>query len=274
MHITKKKRNDLSWKILNPSGGSTFAALGELKETLEAIPAGRIRKLSVTVTQAVAVGRHYASCFTEDREDIDKAVRRGGFDVEAHDDMAKRAQALWEANVLFLKLKNGKGGATKLARQAREMKVRLKKTAYYLWSEDKKKMKTLSAMKRGNSRFNLANDVFKLYRLFIENMDEVKRRSDITEVDIARVDELGKSLLDAVGPSGDERLRAAKDLRARAGDYLRQGIDNIRAAAGFVFQWDEKHISRYPKLGELRTRNNKRQSKSGAEGSQNLKLVK
>jgi hypothetical protein len=269
-----KKRNDLFLEILNPSGGSNFTALEELKEILEAIPAKRIRKLSVTVPQAAAVARHYARCFAKDREAIARAVRRSGFDVEAHDDMEKRAQALWEADVLLSKMKKEKSGATKLAKQAREMKSRLKKTARYLWGEDKKKMKALSSMKRGNSRFNLANDVFKLYRLFIENMDEATRRSDLAEEDIARVDELSKKLLDAVGPSGGERLRAARNLRARAGEYLLQGIENIGAAAGFVFREDEKRLSRYPRLGELRTRNNKRQSKSGAEGSRNMKLVK
>ncbi len=263
--------------ILTASGGAEIIASGalkELRETLETIPAERVRKLSVTVPQAVAVGRHYARCFAEDKKAMAKGIHRSVFDTKAHDNMARRAEALWEADVLLSKTKKYKSGAPKLAKQTREMKSRLKKTAVYLWSNEKKKMKVLSKMKRGNSYLNLADDIFKLYHLFIENMAEVKRRTDITEAEMARAHDLGARLLDAVGPSSDERLRKARDLRARAGEYLREGIENIRTAAGFRFQGDEKHLSRYPKLGEFRKGNKKKPLKRSAKAAINLKLVR
>ncbi len=112
---------------------------------------------------------------------------------------------------------------------------------------------------------NLADDVFKLYHLFIDNSDEVLKRTDITAKELERAHDLGARLLDAVGPSFDERQRTARGLRARAGEYLREGTENIRAAAGFVFQGNEKKLSVYPKLAETRKRNKKKLKENEAK---------
>jgi hypothetical protein len=65
---------------------------------------------------------------------------------------------------------------------------------------------------------------------------------------------LGNRLLDVIGPSRDEQVKAAQDLRDRVGEFLRQGVEDIRTAAGFIFRDDEKHLFRYPSLGGLRKR--------------------
>ena len=100
----------------SPAEISPSGALKELKEILEAIPAERVRKLSVTVQQAVSVGRHYARCYAEDREAITKVIDRSVFDPEAHDNMAERAEALWEADVLLKNTKKYKNGVPIIAK--------------------------------------------------------------------------------------------------------------------------------------------------------------
>jgi hypothetical protein len=45
-----------------------------------------------------------------------------------------------------------------------------------------------------------------------------------------------------------------KELRLRAGEYLRRGIDDIRAAAAFVFSKDEEKLGRYPVIRRTRRR--------------------
>ncbi len=39
-----------------------------------------------------------------------------------------------------------------------------------------------------------------------------------------------------------------RDLRHRAAEYLRQGIEDVRAAAGYIFRNDDKSRERYPSL--------------------------
>ena len=78
--------------------------------------------------------------------------------------------------------------------------------------------------------------------------------NQITEEEIENAHALGNQLLDAVGPSRDETVKAVQNLRDHAGEYLRRGIEDIRTAAGFIFRNDEKHMSRYPNLGSLRKR--------------------
>ncbi|MCP4604680.1 MAG: hypothetical protein GY847_29860 [Proteobacteria bacterium] len=90
------------------------------------------------------------------------------------------------------------------------------------------------------------------------------RGLSLTEDEIKHAHALGNQLLDAVGPSRDEAVKAAQDLRDRAGEYLRQGIEDIRTAAGFIFRNDETHLSRYPSLGSMRKRR-RTDSQNGSE---------
>jgi len=233
-----------------PSSG----ALKGLMDLVMAIPADRVRKLGVSVPQAVAAGRHYARCYAEDRAAFVQALNPCVFDPASHDNMAKRAEALWEADILLEKTEENNDDVTRISDQARRVKRRLLRTAEYLWGDDRDRMEMVSIAKNGNSYMDLADNIFTLYHLFIENWDEVNSRSDVTEEELNSAHALGNQLLDAIGPSRDEMVKAVQDLRDRAGEYLRQGIDDIGTAAGFIFRNDPKHLSRYPNLGSLRRR--------------------
>ena len=49
-------------------------------------------------------------------------------------------------------------------------------------------------------------------------------------------------------------LSELKELRNRAAEYLRRGIEQIQAAAGFVFQGEKKQLSRYPSISIMKRR--------------------
>ncbi|MCP4605314.1 MAG: hypothetical protein GY847_33145 [Proteobacteria bacterium] len=239
-------------------------ALKDLMEHIETIPSNRVRKLGISVPQAVAAGRHYARCYAEDRAKFVQALNPCVFDPKSYDNLAKRSEALWEADVLLEKTEENNDDASKTADQARKVKHRFLRTAEYLWGDDAEKMEHVANAKSGYSHLDLANNIFTLYHLFIENWDEVTKRSDVTEDEIKHAHALGNQLLDAVGPSRDESVKAAQDLRDRAAEYLRQGIEDIRTAAGFIFRNDEKHLSRYPTLGSMRKRR-RTDSQNGSE---------
>ena len=127
--MPKKVKGDIFSGVLKelaPPGVSQSGALKELKATLEAIPNERVRKLPVTVQQAILVGRHYARVYTQDRETIVKSLNPSFFNPKAHDNMTKRTEALWEADVLLKNTKKHRAGAPELAKHAREIKARLK----------------------------------------------------------------------------------------------------------------------------------------------------
>ena len=176
--------------------------------------------------------------------------------------MTKRAEALWEADVLLEKTEENNDDVTRVADQARSVKRRLLRTAEYLWGDDKDKMEMVSIAKTGYSYMDLADNIFTLYHLFIDNWDEVNSRSDVTEAEMTAAHALGNRLLDAIGPSRDEMVKAVQDLRDRASEYVRRGIDDIRTAAGFIFRNNPKHLSRYPNLGSLRRRRRSDSEKS------------
>ncbi len=92
--------------IMTPAvfpGISSSGALKELMELITAIPDDRVRRLNLSAPQAVAAGRHYARCYTEDRAAFIQSLNPSVFDPVSYDNLVKRAEALWEADVLLKK---------------------------------------------------------------------------------------------------------------------------------------------------------------------------
>jgi hypothetical protein len=240
------------------------SALADLTEPIAAIPLDDVRRLGVSVPQAVAVCRHYARCYAEDRPAFAEALNPCVFDPMSHDNLEARAEALWEADMLLTKILEHDSEAATTAESARTVKKRLLRTAEYLWGDDTQKMEQVSNAKSGYSHMDLADSIFTLYHLFVDNWDEVAKRSDVTQEEIKNARDVGNRLLDAIGPSRDEKIKAAQELREQAGEYARRGIEDIRTAAGFVFRNDEKRLLRYPALGSMRKRS-KADAQNGSE---------
>jgi hypothetical protein len=130
--------------MLTPEAFSS--ALEEVLDVIQAIGPDQIRRLGISVPQAVAVARHYAKCYAEDRAAFVRTLNPCVFDPEDHDNMETRATALWEADVMLGKILENNSDLSKIADEARRAKYRLVRTAEYLWGEDQEKMEDVANM--------------------------------------------------------------------------------------------------------------------------------
>ena len=269
--VQKTNQNPMPEEVIQ--GNADRYALEILTPALMALPDHEVRKVTVLAPHAVAVGRHYARCYAQDRSVFAQGLNPSVWIPQHYDNMELRAKALWEADLALEDAIKEDEIVTDTATKARQMKNKLFRTAQYLWGDDAKKMDKLTHVKSGGSHLDLADDVFTLYHLFMDNIEDAKSRSDVTEVMLKEAADLGDGLLDVIGPSRDERIRAARDLRNRAAEYLFQGIDDIRTAAYFLFRKDPKALDRYPGLyaGRNKRRNNGKNShdSTGEESPQN-----
>ena len=128
--------NPMPEGVVEASAGR--GALDLLTPTLLAIPAHEVRKVTVMAPHAVAVGRHYARCYSEDRSAFAQNLTPHAWIPEDYDNMELRANALWQADRALKEAINGDAIVTEIAARARQERNKLYMTAQYLWCDDAK----------------------------------------------------------------------------------------------------------------------------------------
>jgi hypothetical protein len=88
----------------------------------------------------------------------------------------------------------------------------------------------------------------RLATLFVDHWQEAQNNCNVTEEDVVLASDLGARILELMGATGAGDVCDAKEVRNLAAEYLRRGIEDIAAVAGFVFRNDPESLSRYPKL--------------------------
>ncbi len=76
----------------------------------------------------------------------------------------------------------------------------------------------------------------------------------VTFDDVIKAQALGAAIFKTMSFSEKEVLNVLRDLRDRSGEYLRQGIENIKAGAIYIFRETPEEIGRYPSLFHKRKR--------------------
>jgi hypothetical protein len=190
------------------TAGASSSALEELLDFIQAIGPHQIRKLGISVPQAVSVGRHYAKCYAEDRAAFVRALNPCVFNPASYDNMETRAAALWEADVLLGKAEEDNDDVFKTADEARRAKSRLVRTAEYMWGEDEEKMEAVDNAKVGHSHMDLADAIFTLCHMFMDNLDEVKRRRTDTQDEVEETVDTSASAPENAQPVSDTPVPA------------------------------------------------------------------
>ena len=222
--------------------------LASLKSVLMAIPAAHVRLLKVSATSAVGVGLAYAQAYAEDRPVFAQAFRTAVFDVFAYDNMSDRAKAFWRADILMRQLLNSEDPLRMLMIEAKPLRIKLMKAAIYIWGDDPELGDVIATIRSGATNVNKADDLGSLGTLFTEHWDRAQGKCDVTLEDIAEAERLGARILQATISTPTGAAYDVRNLRHRAAEYLRQGIEDVRAAAGYIFRNDEKSRERYPSL--------------------------
>jgi len=224
------------------------SALAGLRRTLLAIPDSEVRPFRVSVTKAVGMGLSYAQAYAEDRALFQRTFTIEAFDPLRYDDLGDRAKAFWRADIQMRQELDVDGPLSPMIEEAEPLRLKLMKAAIYLWSEDPDLGDVVESIRKGRGRSDHADDLGRLAALLDERWDEVEDKCGVTREDIARAEKLGAGMLELLSPARVEIVDEVRDLRNRAAEHLRRGIEGIHDAASYLFRNDAAKLERYPSL--------------------------
>jgi hypothetical protein len=251
-----------------PPGGfqpdEAQSALMMLWHDLLAIPVSEVRPFKVSATDAVGLGLAYASAYAEDRPRFAGTFDPDAFDPADYDDMADRAMAFWQADIHMRRELNSDGPFRTKVLEAKPLRIKLMKAATYLWGEDPELGDVVAAIRKGQGYRDKADDLGSLAALFTEQWADAEGRCDVTVEDLARAEELGAGILEAMSPGQAQVIGDARVMRLRAAEHLRRGLEDLRDAARYVFRKDRAMMERYPSLFVRR----KKKGSSSAAGAE------
>ncbi|MCP4603862.1 MAG: hypothetical protein GY847_25640 [Proteobacteria bacterium] len=248
-------------------------ALEEIRSELEKIPANEVRKLTASTTQVVGIGLAYAQSYKEDRGLFQGTFIKEAFDVRSYDNMEKRANAFWHLDILKRQTEGSLGPVQSLLEVGVPLRAKLLKGAFYLWEDHAAIGDLLAQIRAGNGHANSADDLGSLATLFHDHWKEAAGRCSITKEEIVEARRVGAAILRAKSPIKTKELDEICDLRYRAGEYLRRGIEDIRAGAYFIHRGNPEALDRYPSIFARikRSRQNEKNGKNDQEIEQTPK---
>jgi hypothetical protein len=240
-------------------------ALKSLHAKLAAIAVGKIQSFRAPVAQVVAnIMRVYRS-FREDSERLTATFKPEAFSPAAYDDLPVRAQALWHADTKLRQLLDPTGISVALVAKAEPLKKKIFRAASYLWGDDPEIGSQIDAIRAGNGYLDLADDLVALSGVFGAHWSFASGKCDITEADLAAARGVASELMtalvgrDASRETAGRDIAQVRDVRDRAATYAREGIDDVRAAAAFIYRrdseaWTERYPSFFQGIGGHRRR--------------------
>ncbi|MDJ0762042.1 MAG: hypothetical protein QNJ97_03560 [Myxococcota bacterium] len=249
-------------------------ALEAIAPFLSKIDDASIRRLPVTPPSLVSYGLYFAELYAEDREVFQDTFQKSVFDVAAFDNMRDRAQAFWHLDILLRRICDQGGRMQTLLAAAGPLRAKLVKAADYLWGDDPDLGEEVAKIRAGNSHLNRADDLGALATLFIDHWDEAETNCNVTEDEVLLAQELGAKMMTALGGVQTKEVSDIRLQRDKAGEYLRQGIEDIRAAACFAFRDDPKALDRYPSIRMAKKKGKpKERAEIGPEGAGQIEVA-
>ncbi len=238
-------------------------ALQNIMPQVLAIPAHEVRRHAASIVFVVALSMRILRAFTEDLERIASLFSLQGFLPKKYEDLIERIKGLWQADVLFRQCVEGKRPGLELMERARWAWHKLIRDAEYVFGKDPDRKQIVADLRSGRGTLNRADDLLSLSVLFSNHWDEIKDRCNVSREDIDEARSLALRIIEIVSPQANvnelEELRAVRD---GAFEYLRRGIDDIRAAAAFAFRDEPSRLKNYPSLFSGK-KNRRRTTKNG-----------
>jgi hypothetical protein len=226
--------------------------LEDMKPTLLAIPEDEIRTSKAGAMKAVQCGFSYSNALVDDKPAFLAELSSKSRVVPILDDIRNRAVAFWIAQILLRRCENELVLPIKqLLLESESLRERLLESLKYLWRKDAIKRALLKDISAGRSRIDKADDLARLNMIFNDHWTNLNGRCDVEKDDVERSRDLSEQLLSALSGPQEIELYEVQDLRNRAYEHLRRGIDDIRHAAKFVFRDQPRRLKRYPLLHSL-----------------------
>ncbi len=225
-------------------------ALERIEEDIRTIPLAEIHHRHISASGLVGIGLYYAGRFKLDRDRFHLAFNPSMFDVERYDDMRDRALAFWYLSIC---MRQGDPASLRaILERAKPLRAKLLKAANYLWGDHPKLGAVIADIRTSYSHFDQADNMGALAKLFLERWEEARDNCSVTRQEVLEAEALGGRLLQAVARTKFKEISDLKALHNQAGEYLRRGIYDIRAAAALVFKGDGHHRARYPSISIMR----------------------
>ncbi len=238
-------------------------ALQSILPDVLAIPEHEVRRYVASIVFVVALSMRILRAFTEDRERIASLFSPQGFSPKKYENLIERIKGLWQADVLFRQGVEGKRPGQELMERARWAWQKLIRDAEYVFGNDPDRKEIIADLRSGRGTLNRADDLLSLSVLFTNHWDEIKDRCNVSMEEIDEARSLALRIIEIVSPQVNvnelEELRAVRD---GAFEYLRRGIDEIRAAAAFAFREEPSRLKKYPSLFSGK-KNRRRATKNG-----------
>ncbi len=224
-------------------------ALEKIREYLLAIPKEKIRRLYTKAIQAIEIGLAYVQAFAMDKGLFEKTFRKEVFDANDYKNLELRVMAFWYADIMLRQVVGKDDPLKNLLSSAVPLKTKMLRSAVYLWENNENLGEIVANIKAGRGYANTADDLNSLAHLFTQHWNQVKLMCNVTVEDISLAQELSTSILRLKNAKEEvAKIEQLQDIRDRAGEYLRQGIEEIRAGAAYIFRNDPDALTRYPSL--------------------------
>ena len=261
--------------VKNGDSGADFdyvdagKAYEKLKPVLMEMNEDDVRKMHLNILRAVLNSFKLAHAYRRDRKKFAGRFVKSTFDPEVYDDITERAMALWYADIK-VRQSTDPVDLHVITEKAVPVHSKLLRAANYLWEMDEELGGVVAAIRSGRSRTDMADDILSMVNLFDSRWAYAKNRCDVTEEDLVEARVLGIRIMEALNNTAEEtELAARQDIRNRAATYLRLGVDDVRAAASYIFRGDPEDMERYPSLfsGKKRTSSEDEEETEDSEAS-------
>ncbi|MBN2530389.1 MAG: hypothetical protein JXR76_28635 [Deltaproteobacteria bacterium] len=241
--------------------------LEALYDTLMAFDKGEVRQFNMSVPAVMPHALKMFKSFTHDRDIFAATFEPAAFNVAAYDDFATRLGALWHADILLNQATAPLASVAVLIEASKPLYRKLAKSAQYLWGDDESLGKVVASIREGQGHMDQADDLARYAVLFEENWADAEGKCDVTKADVTQAREYSVQILNAMADKTDSSISDLRDLRNRAGEYVRRAVDDIRDAALYVFRKDGDVNDRYPSLFTGRIERRRKAAKSKVDAA-------
>jgi hypothetical protein len=223
-----------------------------LKPKLLALIDAEVRQFNLSVPSTLSSAIRIWQSYGEDKAKFSATFTPAGFDAEGLADFPLRTAVLWYVNVQLGQALNPKAGMPEeIISVAKPLHAKLARAALYLWESDNALGPVVRDIRQGSGYLDMAGDLTRYAVLFDDNWKNIEGRCDVVQDDTASAKKLSTLMLQSLTATPFGTIDELKDLRNRAGEYLRRGAEDIRDGASYVFRKNPAAFSRYPSLHKI-----------------------
>ena len=222
--------------------------LDAIRPILFAMDASTVRQFNLSVPTAVSYAMKTYKSFICDKARFVETFKTAAFNPDAYNDFPTRVGALWHADIMLAQAIDPAGNVSTLIEASKPLYKKMGKAAVYLFGDHETLGQVVASIREGSGHMDQADDFARYAALFKENGAAAEGKCDVTKEDIETALDYSAQILNAMTDTEESSVSDLRDIRNRAGEYLRRAVDDIRDAALYIFRYDDDVQERYPSI--------------------------